>query len=516
VVSDKVLLLWVPSRVRGGKMDGQTFPVGLLYAGRVMEDMGINVTIYDIYQHAFDPENTDKFCWAKIKALITTLKPKIVGFGGIATSYGWTKILSLKIKEDFPDILQIAGGALASTYQLLLNKTAIEVVFHGEVERNLPVFINRLNNGGNIYDIPGISYLSEKREIVKNSPQKQIENLDDIPFPAYHLVNLKDYFYQEEPFYKSFLKSNYENLKSQALYEKTERKIGNVEVLFPVITARGCTHQCSFCYRHMARYRKHSVDYVVRHLKYIKKEFGISGIYFYDELFNGDIQWVSDFCDAIERTDLNLIYKASGRADKVSRKLLTRMSDTGCFNLEFGQESGSDKILREYRKGITRKQNLEATRLIRECGIYSVVQLVIGSPGETRETIKETIDFLKNVNSKIFSLNYLIPLPGAHIWKHVEGNNLISDVETYLDQVSQKNAEPIVNLTKSPEAEWKNWASYIIYKLDCHHAVIEGDLAGLIKAFGKYCLKRIVPDNARKTLKDMLKNLSRENRRESH
>ena len=504
----KVLLIWVPSR--RGRGAGKTFPVGLLYVGRILEDLGINVRIYDIYQHAFDSTYSDIFCAEKIIKVISEDKPDIIGFGGIASSYNWAKILSNKINEKFPDILQIAGGPLASIYRLLLTKTAIDAVFLGEAEVNLPMFIDRLNNGENFYAVPGICYLS-KDGIIKNKLSKQIENIDDIPFPAYHLVDIKKYISKDSSYSERFLTQYREDLKYQGIYDDIKRKLNGIDALFPIVTSRGCTNYCLFCYRHMRRYRKHSVDYVIRHIKYVNEKFNIFGITFYDELFNGDIQWVFDFCDAIERCDLRIAYRTSARADKVSKEMLMRMSETGCFNLEFGQESGSDKILKEYRKGITRKQNVEITLLPRQYGIYSAVQLVIGSYGETRETINETIDFLKKVDVKTYSLNYLLPFPGAPIWKYVEQNNLIHDVEVYLDQVSKIGGHNVVNLTKIPSKEWRNWEYYIRYNLERYHVLLQRNFIGLLKIYIMYTLRRTLPYGVKvrlKTLYGSLRNSS--------
>jgi radical SAM superfamily enzyme YgiQ (UPF0313 family) len=486
------LLVWVPSR--RGKGAAKSFPVGLLYVGRILEDLGMNVSVFDVYEHAFGPENEDEFSYEKIKEVITAKKPQIVGFGGIASSYGWTKALSNRIKEDFPAIFQIAGGALSSAYQLLLPNTSINAVFNGEAEINLPKFIERLRNGKEFFDVPGISYLSAEG-LIRNPPEEQVKNLDEIPFPAYHLVDIQKYIPENGSFSKKFLRSYRDDLEFQGIYEEIRRKLEGINALFPIVTSRGCTNVCSFCYRHMRKYRKHSVDYVIRHIKYVNDEFRVFGISFYDELFNGNMEWVFDLCDAIEANNLKIAYKTSARADRVSKEMLMRMSETGCFNLAFGQESGSDKILKEYRKGVTTKKNIETTLLPRECGIYSTVQLVIGSPGETIETINQTIDFLKKVKVKECSLNYLLPFPGAPIWEYVEQNNLIANVEDYLDHVSRKGGGPLVNLTKRPDKEWKNWADFIRYHLDRHIAVRKGDFRAFIAAIFKYNLKRILPSS---------------------
>lgn len=494
---NNALLIWVPSR--RGKYAGKTFPVGLLYVGKIFEKYGINVQIVDIYNYAFDGKLEDEFCIDTVLQKINQVKPEIIGFSGIATSYGWTKKFSKKIKSEFPSIIQIAGGPLASTYELLLKNTNIDYVFHGEAEANLPQFLKTISNGSNIQETQGISY-NHHGEICVNEMPKQIENLDEIGFPAYHLIDINDYITNEKPFHKTFIEQYNDDLKFQGIYEITKQKLYGIESLFPIVTARGCTHQCLFCYRHMKKYRKHSIDFVIRHIKYVQETFGVSGISFYDELFNGDVKWVYDFADAIDSNNLKIAYKTSARADKISDKMLGRLSDTGCFSIAFGQESGSEKILKEYRKGILKKKNVSSTILCREYGIHNTVQIVIGSPSEDINTINETIEFLKEVKVKSISINYLLPFPGAPIWKHVIDNNLIEDIEAYLDKVALLGGGPIINLTKKDEKEWKNWLPLIQYKIKQYNAINEKRYFTYLNEVTKFNMKKYLPEKLIKIL----------------
>ena len=486
---NNVLLVHVPSQRI--KDDSPPFPLGLLYVGRILESLGKRVKVIDLYLYDFPAD--DKWGYLTLKNFIDDFRPDIIGYGGIATSYVWTKGLSVNVKKDYSDIIQIAGSALSSVYDLLLNKAKIDVVFHGEVENSLPAFIERLDNGKSWADVPGISYLSGN-EIKKTPPAMQIMNLDDIPFPAYHLIDMKKYFRSMK--YKLGIYKK--DLVDQGLYESIAKRLENVEFILPMATSRGCTHRCLFCYRHVKGYRKYSVGYLIRHIKYVKERFGIDGFSFCDELFNGNTKWIYEFCDEIDKNKLKIFYGTSARADNVSEDMLRRMSETGCYHLLYGQESGSDTILKEYSKGITRKQNLDATLLTRKAGIYSTVQLVIGSPGETRQTIQETIDFLKEVGVQYYSLNYLIPFPETPIWQYVLENNLISDVEAYLEQVVVMPGSPVVNLTKVPDKEWKNWADLIKYKTSLHHLKSRGSYKGLLQAVAKYQLKRILPEKIKR------------------
>ena len=206
-----VLLVNVPSRK--GKA-GFMLPLGLLYVGAIIERSGHRAKIVDLYLNDID------FLYRTIEEF----NPAIIGFGGIATSYGQTKRLSLQIKERYPQILQIAGGALASTYELLLTKTKIDVVFHGETEVSLPLFLAGFDRGSLPLGVPGISYLSNGK-IVKNPPPEQIKNIDEIPLPAYHLVDVKLYLHPVKDFVDSYSMLLNSNPTYRDLLKKSEIKL---------------------------------------------------------------------------------------------------------------------------------------------------------------------------------------------------------------------------------------------------------------------------------------------------
>lgn len=454
-----VLLVNVPSRKGKG---GFGLSLGLLYVGAIIERCGHKAKLVDLYLETDLGENFDSRC---LDNVIESFKPDIIGYGGISTSYGKTKQLSMHIKEKYLNIIQIAGGPLATTFELLLTKAKLDIVFHGETEISLPMYLEQLAKGGPIHGIPGISYLLNG-QVVRNPPAEQIENLDDVPFPAYHFVDITRYLQPIQDWINMYKDPLRETPDSDGL----KKKIGNKKYYLPIVTSRGCTHKCLFCYRHVRGFRQHSVKYVIEHIKYLQKTYGVDGFQFYDELFNANPAWVMEFCDAIEQNNLDIFYLISGmRVDKVDEKMLRRLKETGCVEISYGQESGSDVVLKEYRKGVTSQKNKEITLLTRQVGIPATVQLVIGSPGETNSTINETIQFLKSVNAHTFSLNYLIPLPETPIWQYAMERKLIGDVEKYLDDVAEYGGVPLVNLTMEPDQIWKSWGAKISYELNKHY-----------------------------------------------
>ncbi|MEK7845722.1 MAG: radical SAM protein [Nitrospinota bacterium] len=455
-----ILLIYGPSRRGKG---GFVMPLGLLYVGRIIESCGHNAKIFD--PHIDDVELADFDDFGKLDKIIEDFNPTVIGFSGIATSYGRVKKLSYHIKDRYPNILQIAGGPLSSVYELLLTKTRIDLVFHGETEISLPFFLEKLKNKEPFYDTSGISYFHDGR-IIKNQPPKQITDLDTVPFPAYHLIDIHQYLRSIEDrldTYKLLINTN-------PHYSGRTKRIGNKKSYFSIVTSRGCTHRCLFCYRHMIGVRQHSVAYVIKHMKYLTETYRIEGFAFEDELFNTNPEWVLEFCDAIDNANPDIFYFVNGaRVDKVNETMLKRLKETGCIEINYGHESGSDLILKEYRKGVTSQLNKEITLLTKRIGLICPVQIVIGSPKETNATINETVQFLKDVDAYQYSINYLIPLPETLIWKYVEEHKLIGDTEIYLDQVAEHGGDPLVNLTQMPNKIWKNWRMLIRKELKLHY-----------------------------------------------
>ncbi len=456
-----ILLINVPSRKGKG---GFFLPLGLLYAAGIIERCGHKAMIVDPYLDDMELKKFDSGNLNMIRDTIEAFRPSIVGYGGIATSYGRAKILSKYIMGMHPEILQIAGGPLASVYKMLLTKTEVDVVFHGEAETSLPHFLKKVEDEGNFYGTPGISYSDDGR-VVTTPPVEQISDLDSIPIPPFHLIDIKRYLLDIEDWLDSYRLTHKHNSRYDALI----KRIGRRRYYIPIIASRGCTHRCSFCYRHVRGIRQHSVNYVTRYIKYFKDRYDINGFLFSDELFNPSRQWMFDFCDALDKEKIDIFYLVAGaRVDKIDEGILTRLRDTGCISIHYGQESGSDIILREYGKGVTRNQNIDITLLTNKMKIFSLVQLVIGSPSETSVTIDETIRFLKDVDAYQYSLNYMIPLPETPIWKYVEVKSLIKNTEAYLDLVAEHGGSPIVNLTREPDSVWRSWSYRIRNEVKLH------------------------------------------------
>ena len=407
-----VLMIEVPTLERDGSV-----PFGLLYAASSAYRNGHNVKILDIAK-----ENLN---YADIKRTIEDFSPGLIGLGGITATYKNCKELARNIKNDFNDIPIVVGGVITSVTDLLLKNAQVDFVVHGEGEISFPNLINAIEDKKNISLVKGISFLKENK-IFSTERQPRIGNLDDIPFPDYSLLEMNRYVESAEDWVKWYFKDD-----ANEYLKMIENLSG--EKLFPIITSRGCPYRCTFCYRHQKGWRQHSVEYVVKMMKNLRNKYDVGVFQINDELTTLNKKWVLAFCDAIINEKLGTYFIIlSSRVDTVDEEMLRKLKEAGCLMINYGYESGSDTILKEIRKGATRKQALKAGLLTKKVGLKNIPEIIIGFPSETEETVAETIDFLKQLDTWPVSINTPIPFPETPLWEYAVEHNLIKDKEDFV------------------------------------------------------------------------------------
>jgi radical SAM superfamily enzyme YgiQ (UPF0313 family) len=193
-----------------------------------------------------------------------------------------------------------------------------------------------------------------------------------------------------------------------------------------MVSSRGCPFQCTFCvwpntlYGH--RFRARSAQNVVAEMEEVEKRYGIDEVYFDDDTFTIDRERVLDICRLIGERDLHLSWIAQCRVDTVDREMLLAMKDAGCHYILFGIESGSPKMLARMRKRITLEKAREAIRLCNELGIKTQAFFLFGIPGETEESIQQSIDFAKELGASTVQFAVAIPQPGSPLYQECIDN----------------------------------------------------------------------------------------------
>ncbi len=198
-----------------------------------------------------------------------------------------------------------------------------------------------------------------------------------------------------------------------------------------IIAGRGCMYNCSFCQPAERiifgrQVRRRSVPNVIAELKHLRQKYNFASFMFHDDTLIEDRKWVMDFCQAYRAEGFHQPFFCQGRSDIIVRHedMVQLMIDAGLRGFFIGFESGSDRVLRFIRKGVTREQNLEAARICKKHGIAIWANYMLGLPTETKEEIMETISMLKEIDPDYYSPAFYTPHPGSDLYDYCEEHDL--------------------------------------------------------------------------------------------
>jgi len=420
----KILLINPPKTTfPGSESISHGLPLGLLYVAAVLDKEGYAVEILDTLVEELETRregDTIRYGMPveRIKEEIALRKPDIVGIASPFTSQEENTIqVADAVKQVNAEILTVTGGPHASvcTRRLLEKAGSIDMAVIGEGERTMLDIVRWQEGGKDKAEINGIAYRRDG-EIVFNEARAHVSNLDDIPLPAYHLVNMEKYL-------------SLKGMRSRQ--SKYSRDI-------TMITSRGCPYDCVFCsiHTHMGRqYRPHSTEYVTNHLKHVIKNYGVKHIHFEDDNLNLDMQRFESILDAMIGDEMCLSWDTPNgiRADRLNRDILAKIKKSGCTHLIIGVESGEQHILDNIiKKSLKLESVVEAARLCRELGIQLFAFYVIGFPGEKQENMENTIKFalrLKREYDTHMLLFVATPLFGTRLHEVcVENDFLVQEI----------------------------------------------------------------------------------------
>lgn len=373
----------------------EQFPIGLLYLDAVLKKNNYNVLTK--YYTPF----TEREFLEDIKKELRKFNPDFVGISMMSM----TRVSSYKamklIKKINPKIKIILGGVHASfMYKQLLENFPVEAVCIGEGEDTILELIDALAKGKSLAKIKGIAYKkSDKVILTEQRPLRM--NLDELPYPSYDI----------------FVNSGVRIVR--------------------MFTSRGCPNRCTFCC--INRTNKHvwrARDYmkVVDEIEFIKKTYPwVEKIHFLDDNMTLDNQRVINMCKELIKRKIKLKFDGQGRIKPISREMIYWMEKAGFNSLYFGVESGSEKILKSCNKNITKEEIIKTWNLCKEFPKIQIEKcIMVGLPGETEETVNETIEFIKRIQKiKKSSTNfYASPLwvfPGTEVYQIAKDKGVITD-----------------------------------------------------------------------------------------
>lgn len=449
-----ILIIYPPCR----ESTTPSLPLGLLYVAQPLIDDGHKVKFLDI---ALEKPSREE-----VMSIIMSERFDLMIIGGIITTYSYIKWLTTQVKKIYPDIPILGGGFVATPIpHIIFKNTGIDVICNGEGDITVRDYVSTLEGGGDISKVSGL-FIRNDASFFKTSERPLIKNLDDIspPVDAYKLLDIERYITENG-------KSLQQMLESHSEWDSHWGECRN----FAVLSGRGCVGNCTFCYRMVKGIRKHSVPYVIKHMKYLSEMYKINFFEFQDELFIGNNRWTDEFCTAMEESNMDVRIRISSRADMITEEILNKLKSVGCIHINVGFESGSQRMLDSMKKHMKVEHNYNAYKLLKKYNMLKGVPTIQGMPGETRESIMETLKFIRECKIDSAANYYATPYPNSEIYQYALKEGLIQDEEKYLEFISDSDAgEFKINLTQLSDTDLKYYTWLL--REACRKNILEKEL----------------------------------------
>lgn len=372
--------------------------LGLGYIAAMLEKNGKSVKILDATVQGVDLHSLGHY--------LNTLEsvPDYIGITATTTEI----IIALEVaqlcKNILPETTVVLGGVHATVLpdSTLANKN-VDFVIRGEGEYSLLELVR----GKNVNSISGLSY-KQNGKIIHNPPPRRIEDLDKLPFPAFHLMPVNKYH------------------PPLGLY----RRLPAINI----ITSRGCPNMCTYCATHTIwgnTVYLRSVGNIIEEIKYLTKDFGIKEISISDDTFTLSKKRVTEFCERILKDKIDLTWSCNSRVEKIDEQALKLMKKAGCHHICYGIESADEKILKNIKKNIDLDRAKTLLRLTKKAGITCRASFMFGNPGETEETMQKTLDFVVVANPDFAVFNITTPYPGTPMYKWAKEKGYLMDEDWF-------------------------------------------------------------------------------------
>ncbi|GAB4319999.1 MAG: radical SAM protein [Promethearchaeota archaeon] len=391
--------------------------LGVTYVGTVLQRHGHEVKVLDF--------TGMKRHWMELlHRHVRSFQPEVVGFSVLSFNVRDALVMSVELKRVDPEVVTLFGGVHATLAPgELLERPEVDAACTGEGEETVPKFLEALGGGGatSLPDVAGVWYKKklegrgnrgtsrtrENRgeEVVRNPPRPVVADLDALPFPNWDL---------------------WDNFDRYLDFMQFEGEL-------PVLASRGCPYSCSFCSNHRLRrlmpgppVRVRSPANVVEEVGYQLEKYGdrVKVAYFWDENFFGNRREAfEEFCRLYVAAGLHerVRWSCNVRADAIDRDWAETARRAGCFHVRFGVESGNEVVRNAVlNKGLSDEVVFRARRVLREADLLCRANFILGAPGETVETMRQTLRFVRELDPDFYFLSVFQPLPGTRVLDLVE------------------------------------------------------------------------------------------------
>ena len=359
-------------------------PFGLGILAALARESGFSVAIIDY--------NAERVGLDRAQEYLPSSAPKFIGITATTILIDSALELAKIAKKKYPDTKIIIGGVHATVMpKETLNHPEVDYILMGEGENS---FLELLA-GKDPRTIKGLGF-KNNGEIILNPPQPMIPDLNVFPIMAYDLLPMDKYY-------------------SAPCSYKREPSLG-------MITSRGCPGRCTFCngdlFGSVIRFR--SAEKMLEEIKFLQGKYDVNDIVFYDDTFTSNRKRMKDFCRLLIENKIDLTWSCFSRVDTVDLEILREMKKAGCHQVMYGVESGDPQILSNINKKISLEKVRETVAATKKAGLEVRLAFMLGSPGETEETLKKTIKFAIDLDPDLVSFNITTPYPGTQMFAWAE------------------------------------------------------------------------------------------------
>ena len=405
------------------------FGLGPAYIARAMQRCGIEISTMSCEIWSYDD--------IEIAKILIASGVKIFGISALYPMFREVERICNIIRAVVPGATIILGGGLPSPIpEFALRKTGADIATIGEAELTIPALMAALAGRGSLDDVRGIAFIRDG--VFKDNGKPLLPRFvtkDEVGWPLLDPFPIERYVTAPK-FYP---------------FNQDDR-------VFDVVTGRGCPYACNFCYRDN-EYRIRPYDDILDEMEYLVDRYKLDGFYFVDDLMMLSEKKIKGLCEGILGRGMRIKYNMSGRVNTVTPEIARLLKASGCVSIYYGVESGNEDMLHTMSKRTSLSQIRDAVRLTREQGIYCEYGLMFGQPGETAETLRDSIDLIKEISygeyraQKIFGC---VPFPGTGLYTWCKQTGRLADDADFYDRYISKDwslDQVPVNMTSLPDGE---------------------------------------------------------------
>lgn len=380
---------------KDGQINYIPFPFFLAYAASLLKKQKKSVTLIDAIAERLKEE--------EVLGRIKNYHPELIVVETSTPSFKNDLRILNNIHDGLTNCKIVLCGPHTSVFpeQILQEHCLINYLLIGEYEFALLELVDALENNSSLEFISGLAYRKEDK-IILNNPRLALDNLNDLPWPEREDVPIYSY------------NDGFAGLPSP-----------NVQMW----TSRGCPFSCIFCLWPQTIYAEHKVrlrniEDVANEMEYLIHRFRFKAVYFDDDIFNADRKYVLGICGEIRKRNITVPWAAMCRPDLMDEELLKVMVSSGLYAVKYGVESANQDILDFCKKNMDIKKAYQMIKFTMKLGIKVHLAFCLGLPGETRQTVKETFDFIQSIRPHSLQLSFATPFPGTEYSRYIENNGL--------------------------------------------------------------------------------------------